>query len=124
MNTYTYNKGKLDKNSYDEAKSNYDKFIAKLNEGDWKYFATISLEDIEEQIKNAKNTDSSNLNTLYTKKQILEWRIDKNIAYGSDALNNRLENYENASYYIESYKEQKNPSYSEKIEYYNYICYS
>lgn len=121
MNTYTYNRGNLNKEAYDEAKSNYDKFVAKLDEGDWKYFATISLEDIEEQIKNAKNTDSSNLNTLYTKKQILEWRIDKNIAYGSDALNNRLENYENASYYIESYKEQKNPSYSEKIEYYKNV---
>ena len=36
-------------------------------------------------------------------------------------MNNRLENYENASYYIESYKEQKNPSYSEKIEYYKNV---
>ena len=121
MNKYTYNKGKLSKDSYDEAKSNYDKFIAKLDEGDWKYFATASLKDIEEQIKDGKSTDSNNLNTLYTQKQILEWRINKNIAYGSDALNNRLENYENASYYIESYKEQKNPSYSEKIDYYKNV---
>lgn len=121
MNTYTYNKGNLNKETYDEAKLNYDKFVAKLDEGDWKYFAVYQLKDVEEQIKDAKNTDSNNLNTLYTKKQILEWRIDKNIAYGSDALNNRLENYENASYYIESYKEQKNPSYSEKIDYYKNV---
>lgn len=118
MNTYTYNKGKLDKNSYDEAKSNYDKFIAKLNEGDWKYFATISLEDIEEQIKNAKNTDSSNLNTLYTKKQILEWRIDKNIAYGSDYLNKCLDDYADASYTVNEYNQKKNPTYYEKLTYY------
>ena len=121
MNTYTYNKDKISQDEYNEAKLNYDKFIAKLDEGDWKYFATSQLKDVEEQIQTAKEAESINLNSLYTQKQILEWRINKNIAYGSDALNNRLENYENASYYIESYKEQKNPSYSEKIDYYKNV---
>lgn len=118
MNTYTYNKGNLSKDSYDEAKSNYDKFIAKLDEGDWKYFAVYQLKDVEEQIANAKSTDSGNLNNLYTQKQILEWRIDKNIAYGSDYLNTCLDDYADASYTFNEYKQKKNPTYSEKITYY------
>ena len=118
INTYTYNKGKLTEDSYNEAKANYDKFVSKLDENDWKYFATSQLKDINEQIDYAKDTNSSNLNSLYTQKQVLEWRIEKNIAYGSDYLNRCLNNYEDASNMIDSYKQQKNPSYSDKIAYY------
>ena len=118
MNTYTYNKDKISQDEYNEAKLNYDKFIAKLDEGDWKYFATSQLKDVEEQIQTAKEAESINLNSLYTQKQILEWRIDKDIAYGFDFLNDCLEGYSNASSFIESYNQQKNPSYTEKIAYY------
>ena len=118
MNTYTYNRGNLNKEAYDEAKSNYDKFVAKLDEGDWKYFAVYQLKDVEEQIANSKSTDSGNLNNLYTKKQILEWRIDKNIAYGSDYLNKCLDNYADASYTVNEYNQKKNPTYYEKLTYY------
>ena len=118
MNTYTYNRGNLNKEAYDEAKLNYDKFVAKLDEGDWKYFAVYQLKDVEEQIANSKSTDSGNLNNLYTKKQILEWRIDKNIAYGSDYLNKCLDNYADASYTVNEYNQKKNPTYYEKLTYY------
>lgn len=118
MNTYTYNRGNLNKEAYDEAKSYYDKFVAKLDEGDWKYFAVYQLKDIEEQIANSKSTDSGNLNNLYTKKQILEWRIDKNIAYGSDYLNKCLDDYADASYTVNEYNQKKNPTYYEKLTYY------
>lgn len=118
MNTYTYNRGNLNKEAYDEAKSNYDKFVAKLDEGDWKYFAVYQLKDVEEQIANSKSTDSGNLNNLYTQKQILEWRIDKNIAYGSDYLNKCLDDYADASYTVNEYNQKKNPTYYEKLTYY------
>lgn len=118
MNTYTYNRGNLNKEAYDEAKLNYDKFVAKLDEGDWKYFAVYQLKDIEEQIANSKSTDSGNLNNLYTQKQILEWRIDKNIAYGSDYLNKCLDDYADASYTVNEYNQKKNPTYYEKLTYY------
>lgn len=124
INEYTYSKKKtISEEEYNTAKSNYDNFIQKLDTDDWKYFANSELDAINREIASLKNSntslDNSNLHSLETQKQALEWRLEKDISYEGSFLNTCLRRYVNNSEIIYSYEHSSNHDYSEKQEYYS-----
>ncbi len=99
------------------AKENYENFVQKLDVGDWKHFAMAELERVEQDIKTT--SDEQKLAELQTQKQVLHWRLDKDISYAESFLNNCLRRYENHCNIVYEYEHSNNHEYSEKQEYYN-----
>ena len=91
--------------AYNEAKSSYDTAISKLESDDWKYFVNQDLEEInsflEEQYLQRENTSNNEAltsinDTIYDlelRKQIDEWRLEKDISYAPGFLNSQLQSY-------------------------------
>ncbi len=81
---------------YIENKDKYDKFIERLKNDDWKSFVNQELDEINKQIDELKSTneyDKDTLESLEDNKQVLTWRIEKNIEYGNNNLNDALESW-------------------------------
>lgn len=94
---------------YENAKNEYDKLILKFDNNDWKSFAEEELEKINmqiEQMQNLDNTDNLTLETLKVEKQVLEWRLEKNIPYGNTNKNTMLDMWKNAKIDIYSTDEE------------------
>ena len=89
-----------------ELKNKYDEIIKRLDAGDWKAFVQEEIETTNELIKlneeSAKNTSDLNVKKTFEKeeelfklkKQILEWRINKDICYGNKEMDLLLNEYE------------------------------
>lgn len=132
MNIYHYSSEK-DEKAYQEAKTEYDNMVQRLDSGDWKSFVTASIEELDKEIaaqeKLLKNTvdkaELANTNQLLASlkvdKQVAEWRLDKNISFANSFLNSALSKYTNAQSAIYDYEHRSNPSYEEKLEYYDNI---
>lgn len=122
INAYTYFKNSVSKEEYETAKQRYNTFIEKLDTDDWKHFVSSELQEVEEQIRLEEKTDhpdASTLNSLKIQKQILEWRLSKNISYQGSFLDSCLRNYQNSSEAVYSYEQGKDHSYEEKLDYYS-----
>ena len=106
----------ITKEAYNEAKQAYDTAIQKLNSDDWKYFANKDLKEInkslEEQYDLKKNTNDTQtlasinetIANLEVKKQVNEWRLEKNINYAPSFLNDSLDNYLGTKSHLISYE--------------------
>ena len=80
---------KLEKGKeYEKLKKEYDEILANIEKGDWRLFAQSELKDINEQIKTANDEES--LELLKQEKQVVEWRLEKDIPYGKSNLNKYL----------------------------------
>lgn len=144
-----YNEGTAE---YNNAKKEYDKFIERLDNNNWRIFAEEELKEINEQIKlleeadknettqtteNIENIDeeseiqnedeeeNGNLTTVYSidelkdRKQALEWRLERDISYGTSNLNYILEQWVYSKGQVRQYENQaktKPLKYSEKYE--------
>ena len=96
---------KITKETYNEAKQAYDTAIQKLKSDDWKQFVNNDLKEInkslEEQYNLKKITEDTQtlasinetISNLEVKKQVNEWRLEKNISYAPGFLNSALESY-------------------------------
>ena len=128
---YTMNSSFENEETYKTAKAHYDNIVEKLNTDDWKYFVNSSLEDVNNQIeslskekettidKSKINSINENLYFLGIEKQVLEWRLEKNISYATSFLNDCLNSYKNYAVDVYSYEHSDNHSYSEKQTYYS-----
>ena len=85
------------------AQKNYQDFIAKLEHNDWHYFVEEELKDVEMQIQNLK-----------LQKQILDWRLEKQIPYGYNPMNQYLNQYQSAQSQCYSFEKENNLSYDEQ----------
>ena len=106
----------ITKEAYNEAKQAYDTAIQKLKSDDWKYFVNNDLKDIskslEEQYNFKKNTKDTQtlasinetISNLEVKKQVNEWRLEKNISYATGFLNSALESYSSNKSSLISYE--------------------
>ena len=117
---------------YEEAKKEYDHFIEKLNSGNWKAFAQEQLDEVNAQIKEMeeskileKNPTTQNGNEqqimqrLKDQKQELEWRLEKDIAYGISNKNQILDQWILGKQQLIGYEEQEKEkplTYNEKYE--------
>lgn len=111
------------KDEYEENKKKYDQFIEKLQNNDWKAFAQEELDEKNseiEQLKATENYDKETLAGLEDEKQVLTWRIEKNIEYGNDEnLGIALEEWELERAQLRNYEnKEKNGglTYSEKYQ--------
>lgn len=111
----------------------YQEFVAKLDSGDWQYFAKQELSRVNENIEAQKKMkesvqDSATIEAIESQiysleidKQKLEWRLEKDIPYGYDYFNQCLDLYGMAKLAIRDYENssaQHKEEYSAKQEYY------
>ena len=128
-NTYTYGIEK-DENKVKEIENQINKIIEKLDNDDWKYFANLELEQAEKQLDELEEeksiTDDKKvlrdidiaIECARIDKEVAEYRINKEIKYGSDYLNSALRDYENSSKnIIELQNNSEEMSYQEKLAY-------
>jgi len=129
INYYTYIE-KSDK-LLKESKDKYDKYLSYLEKDNYKEFVYLEIKEIEDSIKlldkeKKETTDKQRLkeieesiNTLEFNKEILNYRINQNISYGSSYLNNALDIYSSSHNYLESIDNIDNLTYEEKVIYNN-----
>lgn len=97
----------------------YQESIEKLNNEDWKYFAEKELIEVTQKVKEEKEqlektqkkNIEKNLQELEIQKQVAKWRIEKEIKYGKDYLNNALVKYETANKELENLKETQSQEF-------------
>ena len=129
----TYNEYKYalekDEESLKIVEEEYNKYISLLDSENWKYFAEEDLKNVEVQIKELEeqktNTVSSvqisdiesNLYRLNLQKQVLKWRIEKDISYDSER-NIVLTRYYSEQLNVYEYENNKGEKeYSDKLQY-------
>ena len=103
--------------TYNNARTKYDKDVEALEKNDWKYFVYQDLDETNLQILMTDESASNQLESLKDTKQALEWRLEKNISYDNSDLNSYLQCWLNARVSIRQYKDNKNPSQTEKVYY-------
>lgn len=112
-----------------ENQSTYDKYLSYLVNDDFKEFAYLELKETEDSIsllnsEKSRTTDKqrlieidNTLNSLNFNKEIINYRINKNISYANSYMNTALEKYRDAYTYLESIDNSDDLSYEEKIIY-------
>lgn len=100
-----------DPEAYEIYKAEYDEVIKRLEANDWKIFAREELEDINSQLEAFPEDES-----LKAQKQVVEWRLEKDIPYGTSDLNRYLNSWVSAKMMEQEFKEKNNLSHSEKVE--------
>ena len=125
--------GETEPENMEQINQAYEEFVAKLDSGDWQFFAKEELarvnENIEEQKKIKENTQDttliegieSQIYNLEIEKQKLDWRLEKDIPYGYDYFNQCLDLYGMAKLSIRDYEnssEQQKEDYDRKQEYF------
>ena len=110
---------------YEQAKKEFNDFVDKLNKDDWRVFVQAELNEVNEQIKAIETKDNPEIKIskeiqlieLNIKKQVLEWRLEKDIPYGYSNKNQILSQWEQSKKDFASIKEQeknKKLTYQEK----------
>ena len=95
---------------YIEEKSVYDEFIKKLESNDWKSFANEDLKRINEELVEVEKDENGNKITNYEleeRKQVVLWRLEKDIPYGNNELNSALDTWLNAKSSLRDLAEQE-----------------
>lgn len=101
-----------------------------LQNNDWKYFVNLEINDIKEEIKQLEEYASigelkdenlldnkARLFSLNEHLKTLQYRLDNDLAYGNDYLNNAIETINNTSYDVAVYEmKDKNNNNSSDLE--------
>lgn len=92
------------KQAAQEVQIQIEELVTKLDAGDWRYFATQELQEIENSIQEQKQLKENTTNTdsiasiedqifdLNLQKQVVNWRLEKDIPYGYSYWNTCLIN--------------------------------
>lgn len=128
-NTYLYGIDK-DKERVKEIEAKISEITEKLDKDDWKFFANEELKTAEENVKKLeeeqKNTEDKQLlkeieTSLESAKidlEVAKYRIDKNIKYGNNYINEALTKYQTESKIINGLeKEKQSWTYEQKQTY-------
>lgn len=93
------------------AKEEYNKFIERLNSGDWREFAE---EELEMAKQNILNDESKTTNVQI---EAMQMRLDYNIEYGNNYKNDALSQYSSSKMQVLEYEQNNNRTYSEEVQY-------
>ena len=109
-----------------------EELVAKLDAGDWHYFAKQELREIEASLQEQKQLKENAVDTntiasiddqifdLELQKQVVNWRLEKDIPYGYSYWNTCLTNYQDAQREIRDYEKSSNKdNYTAKQGYYS-----
>lgn len=100
--------------AYNEYKKEYDKFLKELDSNSWKYFVnkeikitTDEIASLEKEREKAKNKElyNSRIKEEKNKLEKLKLRLEKDIPYDNNYLNNALEDYKHAPQTYKEFKE-------------------
>lgn len=100
--------------AYNEYKKEYDKFLKELDSNSWKYFVnkkikttTDEIASLEKEREKAKNKElyNSRIKEKKNKLEKLKLRLEKDIPYDNNYLNNALEDYKQAPQTYKEFKE-------------------
>lgn len=131
INEYNSCKYALEKNeeALKQAEENYNKYMNLLATNDWKYFAKEDLSEVETKIKENEETKKGIEDTVQLaqidaqiydyelQKQVLNWRINKDISYGTDA-SGALITYYTEKLNVYNYEHDKSEKkYEDKVQY-------
>ena len=129
-NTYLYSAEK-DEEKANEIENKINDTLQKLENDDWRYFANLDLEQANEKVQlleeqKANTQDRQQLEELEISienakidKEVAKYRVDKDIKYGTDYLNEALTTYQNYAKNIIQMGNFDNLEYEEKLEYNN-----
>lgn len=140
LNMLQYGAGK-DETKYQETKKQYDALIQKLEQDDWHYFATEQRKEIISQLEETKKQKETTIDKaqqreleekiagLEVEKQVVDWRLQKNISYAKGEFNNMLLNYPRYQEDVRKYVNQQDDhqakvNYQESLEGAKLIEYS
>lgn len=101
-----------DPESYAIYKEEYDKIMKRLEENEWRSFVEEELADINVQLE--AESEGENKENLKDQKQVLEWRLEKNIPYGSNDINTYLQAWISSKTEIRQKEKQNYLSYDSK----------
>ena len=109
INYYTYVEKDADKlSSYQKM---LDSYLDKLKNNDWKYFVNLELDKVNSELQ------KYNTSELKIKKEVLEYRLNKNISLDNSYMNNALNGYESITNTLNSYGEYDKLNYEDKLAY-------
>lgn len=100
--------------AYNEYKKEYDKFLKGLDSNSWKYFVnkeikttTDEIASLEKEREKAKNKElyNSRIKEEKNKLEKLKLRLEKDIPYDNNYLNNALEDYKQVPQTYKEFKE-------------------
>lgn len=107
INNYEFNKtSNIKKNEYQIAKDYYEKYVQALDSNDWKSFLNLKIQELKAK-KELIDSSSIENRIIDLDIEIYQLRIDNNIEFKKDILNDYLETYRENSYSIEYYKDIK-----------------
>ncbi len=127
-NTYLYSSEK-DEAKAQEIENNINDILQKLDSDDWKYFANLELEQADAKLKEleeqkANTQDKQLLEELEVSienakidKEVAEYRINQDIKYGTDYLNEALTSYQSYSLNLIQMGNVDNLEYEDKLQY-------
>ena len=131
-NTYQYGAEK-NESQVQEINQEIDALLAKLDENDWKYFAREDLAKAEQQIEelNAQKEQTEDkavlenmeteLDNAQMEKEIAQYRLDKDIPYGTDYLNRAISTLQTANMNLANFENIEELTYEQKLEYNSYL---
>lgn len=111
-----------DKEEHKRYENQYEEWVYKLDNDDWRYFVQQELDETNDSIKlleESSEKNSTELESLKDKKQALEWRLEKGISYGNSNLNSLIEQWTYGKQEIRNYEESAKthtPTYKEKYQ--------
>ena len=127
-NTYLYSSEK-DEAKAQEIENNINDILKKLDSDDWKYFAnqdleqaTQNLNSLEEQKANTQDKQlleelEVSIENAKIDKEVAEYRINQDIKYGTDYLNQALDTYQNYAKNVAQMGVFENLEYADKVQY-------
>ena len=127
-NTYLYSSEK-DEAKAQEIENNINDILQKLDNDDWKYFAnqdleqaTQNLNSLEEQKANTQDKQlleelELSIENAKINKEVAEYRINQDIKYGTDYLNQALDTYQNYARNVVQMGEFDDLEYEDKLQY-------
>ena len=127
-NTYLYSSEK-DEAKAQEIENNINGILQKLDSDDWKYFANLELEQADAKLKEleeqkANTQDKQLLEELEVSienakidKEVAEYRINQDIKYGTDYLNEALTSYQGCAQTLIQMGNVDNLEYKDKLQY-------
>ena len=127
-NTYLYSSEK-DEGKAQEIENNINDILKKLDSDDWKYFAN---QDLEQATQNLNSLEEQKANTQDKQllgelevaienakidKEVAEYRINQDIKYGTDYLNEALTSYQGCAQTLIQMGNVDNLEYKDKLQY-------
>lgn len=115
INDYEINtKSLISIDTYEKTKEKYNKYVSALNSNNWKEFISLKIQNLEER-KN-KQLLKGEIEEINFEIELYELRLNNNINFDNNFLNQYLEEYKINFYMLKLYE---NNTYNESIEFIN-----